>query len=53
MAQAPSLLRGPPSHGGLFVPVGRDHPQPGCGGQNRQVVGGTDGRCARRSSPKS
>jgi hypothetical protein len=46
-AQASPLLRGPPRHGGLLLPAGGDHPQSRCGGQDRQVVRGADGRDAR------
>jgi ribonuclease HI len=52
-AQAPSLLRGSPGHGGLLLSIGRDHPESGCSGQDCQVVGRADGRNARLRATQS
>jgi hypothetical protein len=45
--QAPPLLQGPPGYGSLLLSVGGDYPKPGRGGQDRQVVGGINGRNTR------
>jgi hypothetical protein len=47
VAQTPPLLRGPSCHGGLLLSIRGNHPQPGCSRQDRQVVGGANGRNAR------
>jgi hypothetical protein len=53
VAQAPSLLRGSPGHGGLLLSVGRDHPESGHSRQDCQVVGRADGRDTRLRAAQS
>jgi hypothetical protein len=42
-AQAPPLLRGSPGHGGFLLSIRRNYPEPGCSGQDFQVVSRADG----------